>query len=116
MANKITKYVAMASLLTILVWRSASDVRLVLTFMVCAGAILIAVQAFRAQQPAWMALFSAIALLFNPVLPIRMPTGIAFWSDLTCLVMFAVSLFLVNQPVKMSIASITDRTPGSESL
>ena len=38
------------------------------------------------------------------------------WTDLACFIAFCASLlFLKNQPL-LSTASITDRTPGSESL
>jgi hypothetical protein len=61
-------------------------------------------------------LFLAIITLFNPVLTASLPRHLYLWTDLTCLAAFVASLvFLKSKPV-LSIASITDRTPGSESL
>jgi hypothetical protein len=79
------------------------------------GAIAVVTQAARAQRYTWVVVFLVIATLLNPILTGGLPRQVFLWTDVACLVAFAASLFLKNKPI-LSIASITDRTPGSESL
>jgi hypothetical protein len=119
MPAQIIKLVSIAGLLLLLtvLWRSSSDYRTVLAaFAVSAGAIVVFVQAVNAGKYVWAATFLAIGALFNPVLPIMLPRNVFLWLDLACLVMFMVSLAVWKANPRLSIASITDPTPRSESL
>jgi hypothetical protein len=65
----------------------------------------------------WAGGFAAIGLLFNPLVPV-FPFG-GEWGRLLVLltlVPFAVSLITLRTQPLLSIPSITDRNPGSESL
>jgi CheY-like chemotaxis protein len=59
--------------------------------------------------------FVLIAILFNPIWMVRLSTTFSLWLDVSCLTAFAALLLLKSQPT-LSIPSITDKTPGSESL
>jgi hypothetical protein len=119
MPAKIMKWASIAALLLLLVvlWRSSSDYRTVLAaFVVWAGASVVFVQAAGAGNYVWAATFLAVGALFNPVLPIMLPRNVFLWLDLACLVMFLVSLAVWKANPRLSIPSITDPTPRSESL
>ena len=114
----IMKSVSIAALLLAATsWRSAPNYQLLLDFVVCMGATVVVMQAVRAKRYLWTAAFAAIAVLFNPVVTVPRPTSDLFLLMIfVCLAPFVISLAaLKTQPI-LSIPSITDRTPGSESL
>jgi hypothetical protein len=115
------KWVTMAALLTAAVlWRSAANQQLsqfLLGAIVCLGAIVVVMQAGRAKKYVWAGGFAAVALLFNPLVPVFPFDG--EWGRLLVLVSivpFAVSLGALRTQLVLSMPSITDRNPGSESL
>ncbi len=114
----IMKSVSIAALLLVATsWRSAPSYQVLLDFVVCMGATVVVMQAVRAQRYLWTAAFVAIALLFNPVVPVPRPTGDLFLLMIfVCLAPFAISLAALKTQPRLSIPSITGRTPGSESL
>ena len=118
MLTKIMKWSSIAALLVLAAssWRSSADYRTVLAALVCAGAIVVLVQSVGAGKYIWAAAFLAVSVLFNPALPISFPRNTFVMLDLVCLVLFAVSLAALKSTPRLSIPSITDRTPGSESL
>jgi hypothetical protein len=121
MVSKIMKWITMAALLTAaMLWSSAANSqfpRFLLGFVVCFAAGVVLMQAVRAKKYAWAGGFAAIALLFNPLVPALPFDG--EWGRLLVLVAivpFAVSLAVLTPPPVLSVASITGRNPGSESL
>jgi len=121
MPTKVMKWITMAALLAAaMLWRSAFDSQLpqfLLGFVVCLGAGVVAVQAAQAEKYVWAGGFAAIALLFNPLLPVLPFNGEwGRWLVLVSIVPFAVSLATLRTRPLLSIASITGRNPGSESL
>ena len=111
----------MAVLLTAaLLWRSAASAefpQFLLGFVVCLGAIVVVMQAGRAKKYVWAGGFAVIALLFNPIVPVLPFDG--EWGRLLVLVSivpFAVSLAALRPQPLLSIPSITDRNPESDSL
>lgn len=114
--HTIMKWLSVAALLIAVLWRSSVDYRFVIAFVVTIGAIAVVTQAARERRYIWVAVFVAIATLFNPLLTGALPYQVHLWTDVSCLAGFVASLVaLKNKPI-LSIASITDRTPGSESL
>jgi len=112
----IMKYVSIAALLTAVLWSAPLDYRVLLSFVITISAVAVITQAAHAHKHAWVGLFVGIATIFNPILTGALPRPVYLWIDLACLAAFTSSLLVLkNQPV-LSIASITDRTPGSESL
>ena len=118
MLANIMKWVCVSALfLAATFWRSAANYQLLLDFVVCMGAVVVVMQAVRAGEYRWAAGFVAIALLFNPVVRfLRPPGALPLLLVVACIAAFGISLVaLKTQPLR-SMASITDRNPGSESL
>ena len=87
-----------------------------LNMVVCLTALLVVAQTFRAHKYFWAAGFVAIAVLFNPIVPVTLSRKMFLWLDSVCVVTFLVSLALWKRRPMLSIPPITNRTPGSESL
>jgi hypothetical protein len=115
MFAKIIKAVAAAGLLTALFWKSPNYTTL-LSFFVCVAALVVVGQAIQSRNPIWIAIFLAVCALFNPVFPVAMSRNVYLITNIICAALFASSLALLKTMPRMSIVSITDRTPGSESL
>ena len=121
MLTKVMKWITMAALLAAaMLWRSAVNSQLpqfLLGFVVCFGAGVVVMQATQAKKYVWAGGFATIALLFNPLVPVFPFNGEwGRWLVLLAIVPFAVSLAALKTPPLLSIASITGRNPGSESL
>jgi hypothetical protein len=119
--TKIMKWITMATLLTAaMLWGSAANSQLpqfLLGCVVCFGASVVVMQAVQARKYVWAGGFAAIALFFNPLVPILPFDG--GWGRMLVLVSivpFAVSLALLRSQPLLTIASITGSHPGSESL
>ena len=88
-----------------------------LGFVVCFGASLVVMQAAQAKKYVWAGGFAAIALLFNPVVPVVPFNGEwGRWLVLVSIVPFAVSLAALKGQPLLTIPSITGQHPGTESL
>lgn len=121
MLTKMMKWITMAALLiTAMLWRPAASwqfPQFLLGFVVCFGAVVVAIQAVRANKYTWAGGFALIALLFNPLLPV-LPFGGELGRSLVfiSIVPFALSLAALRTQPLMSMPSITGRNPGSQSL
>lgn len=118
MLARIMKWISSAALLLATVfWSIALDYQLLLTVVVFLGAIVVLQQAVVERRVAWAGGFAVVALVFNPAAPLFHASGDWFrMTALVCTALFAVSLTALKTRPVFSIASITDRTPGSESL
>jgi magnesium-transporting ATPase (P-type) len=119
MPTKVMKWGSIAALLILatLNSRSLADYRTVLAALVVfAGAIVVLVQSTSRGKYLWATAFLAVGVLFNPALPIMLPRNTFVMLELVSLVLFAASLAALKRIPRQSIASITDRTPGSQSL
>ena len=87
-----------------------------LNMVVCLTALLVVAQTFRERKYSWAVGFVAIAVLFNPIVPVTLSRKTFLWLDSVCVVTFLVSLALWKRRSILSIPPITNRTPGSESL
>jgi hypothetical protein len=116
--TKIMKFVSIAALiLAAAFWSYAPTYELPLRFVVSLGALLVAFQAARAKKRGWSFAFSALAVLFNPLLPLGSFSGIvALAIVVASIVPFVFSLFALPAQPLLSMPSITDLTPGSRSL
>jgi len=93
------------------------DYELPLRFVVSLGAFLVARQAVGAGKRSWAGGFYAMTVLFNSFLALVAFSGkLSLFVLLASLVSFAGSLGVLKTQPLLSIPSITDRTPGSESL
>jgi Family of unknown function (DUF6804) len=116
MFTKIMKFICAVALLVAAFWRASAGADLVLDILICVGAVVVSTQAVTRSKYLWAAGFAAIAVLFNPVVPVVFSRGVFLWLDVACLLAFLVSLAVMRRRPILSIPSITDRTPGSESL
>ncbi len=117
MFTNIMKSVAIAALLLALLWRPSAGYELVLQVVISISAAMVMLQAAFSGRFAAAGTFLAMAVLFNPVVPVTFSDSTARWVNFGCVMMFALSLVLVSAgKPRLSIPSITDRTPGSESL
>ena len=89
---------------------SSANYRIALQFIVCWSAAMIVIQSFRAGKYGWAAAFCAVAVAFNPIIPVTIPGPIFGWVAVGCLGLFVASLSYVRampQPAMISIASPT---------
>ena len=116
MRTRLVRWLCIA-VLFVVSWRSMADYELALRVVACAGAAVVAVQAFRAAKRRWTVGFLVIAFLFNPAIPpFRLAGGLGLVAIVLAAASFAVSLTAVKSQPLLSIPSITDRNPGSQSL
>ena len=116
MLTNIMKWIAILALLVGIIWPSSVDYRVVLQFVVCAAAILALVEAQGVRKYLVMVIFIAVACLFNPVLPVSLPSNVSMPVSIATMLLFAVAIRRSWSAPGLSLASITDRTPGRESL
>jgi uncharacterized protein DUF6804 len=121
MLTTIMKWIASAALLgnlllPVLLGYHALGYHAVLQFLVAAGAAVVVFQAAAMREYRWMVAFGVVACLFNPIVPIGFSAAPAMVLNTITLLLFGLSLKLLKTPPRLSIASITDRMPGSESL
>lgn len=116
MLTKIMKWISIAALLAALLWRPSGGYQLLLQFAICAGAILVVVQSYQVDKFRWGMVFIVIATLFNPISSPGLSPNVFLWLDAISVGLFAVSLVVLKTQPRLSIASITHRTPGSEAL
>jgi hypothetical protein len=107
MFTKTMKWMATAALFCAVLWNPSENYRLLLQFVVCAGACLVAWKAFRSEQSIWALGFVAIAICFNPIQPAVFSRGVFLGMYLLSLAAFlSSSVMLRTQPNQM-IPSLT---------
>jgi hypothetical protein len=118
MRTRLVKWLCIAILFVYFaLWRLIADYEFPLRLVVCAGAAVVAVQAFRAARHRWTTVFLVVAFLFNPAIPLfPVARGFGLPAIVLTAAAFAVSLTALKSQPLLSITSITDRNPGSESL
>jgi len=116
MLTKVIKWSAIAALIGGAMSRSLPATGLVLQFVVAAAAVVVLTQAATMSRYVWMTLFLVVACLFNPVFPVPLSNYIFGMATSLAVLLFFFSLQLLQPKPRLSIASITDRMPGSESL
>lgn len=110
------KCVAIATLLAGFFWQFVPNARTYPDFLVAAGAVFVLVQAISLRKYWWVAGFGAITLLFNPVRPLEFSFRITVALQILTAAVFAVSLQLLKTSPRLTIASITEANPRTESL
>src|SRR5579871_2514056 len=118
MRTRLVKWLCIAVLFVgFALSRLITNYELPLKLVVCSGAAVVAVQAFRAGRHRWMTVFLVIAFLFNPAIPfIPLAGGFGLSAIALAAGAFAASLTALKSQPLLSMPSITDRNPGSESL
>lgn len=116
MITKVVKMVAIVALLMALLPWSGAAYGAALESVVCVCGLAVLWEAARARKYIWLAGFGAVAILFNPVVPLAFSRRTFLWLDLASILMFLTSLAVLHARPLLSMPSITNRTPGSESL
>ena len=116
MHTKFMKWIAVVTLFLAVLGFPIVSQRAILEIVVCVSALLVVAQAIWAKKYFWVAGFSTIAVLFNPLAPLPI-TGNAFvLLEWVCLAAFLVSLAVMKLQPTLSVLSITSRAPRTESL
>jgi hypothetical protein len=116
MITKALKWTAIVALTGGLLWRSSEVYSTLLQFVVSVVATVVLVQAAAMRRYVWMSLFLLAVSLFNPVLPLVLSRSIYGLVSLLTALLFFFSVELLQPKRRLTIASITSRGPGSESL
>ncbi|HET9177145.1 MAG TPA: DUF6804 family protein [Terriglobia bacterium] len=116
MFTKIIKLVCAGALLVTAFWVAPPGVEILRDILISVGAITVATEAVALPKYLWAAGFVAIAVLFNPIAPVALSRNVFLVLDLACLLAFMISLEALKSRPILSIPSITNRTPGSQSL
>ncbi len=118
MRTRLVKWSCIALLFAaIALWQWIAGYEFPLRLLICSGAAVVAVQAFHSARHGWAMCFVLIALLFNPAIPVlALASRRGFVVIVFATAAFAVSLMKLKSQPLLSIASITDRNPGNESL
>jgi len=121
MLTKFMKWIASAALLGGLLLpaflgRYTAGYQAGLLILIPAAATVVIFQATSLHRYRWVAAFGLLACLFNPVVPLGFSGAPTLVVNTLALILFGLSLKLLKTPPRLSIASITDRMPGSESL
>ncbi len=118
MRTRLVKWLCIAVLFVAFVlWQWIADYEFPLRTAICSGAAVVALQAFRSARHRWTMCFLLIALFFNPAIPVfPLAARLGLAAIVLSAAAFAVSLYRLKSQPLLSIPSITDRNPGSESL
>jgi flagellar biosynthesis protein FlhB len=114
--TKLIKWSGIVALIAGGFLRSFSSYALLSQFVIATAAAVVLTQAARMRRYVWMTLFLVVVCLFNPVLPVPFSSYILGIVSALAVLLFFFSLELLQPKQRLSIASITDRMPGSESL
>jgi hypothetical protein len=115
MFTKFMKWISVAGLFLGVFWGS-ENYRLVLELVVCVSAIMIFLQALKARRYSWVIVFTAIALLFNPVHPIVFSSATFHWVESISAAVFFVSLAALRSKKRLSLQSITNPVRSTQAL
>jgi len=115
MFTAFLKAITVVGLILALLWRSP-NYEVLLSFLVCVAALVVVNQAIQLKNYIWLVVFLAVCALFNPVFPVAMSHNGHLMTNIVCAGLFGSSLLLLKALPRMSVPSITHRTPGSQSL
>jgi hypothetical protein len=115
--TRIMKWTSIIALIgALFFWRPAGGYAIMLQFVICISAILVAFQAARSGKQLWAVAFAGLAMLFNPVVTVPVSRSVFLWISVLCFTMFLASLKYLNTAAKLSIPSITYPGPRNQSL
>lgn len=116
MLAKIFKLSSVLALLAVIALQPSPGYALLTEFLVCAAAVMAALESFQTGMTGLGIIFVFMAGVFNPVFSVGLSGSVFMGIATLSLGMFLLSLVMVKARPRLSMASITDRTPGSESL
>lgn len=117
MLTRIMKWTSLIALIgALFFWRPAGGYAIMLQFVICLSAILVALQAARSRKQLWAIAFAGLAVLFNPVITVPVSQSVFLGINVLCFAMFLASLMFLKTAPKLSMPSITYPGPRSQSL
>ena len=116
MVTKFMKWFSIGGLFVGAMLGSSAGYRIVLELVVCVAALMVVAQAFRMGKYFWGIAFVAIAVFFNPAVPVTLSHMVFLSLDLASIGAFLVSLTALRWPRTLTVPSITGRSIGTESL
>jgi hypothetical protein len=116
MFTRSIKWIAIAALTAVTLLHSQWYYGSLLQVVAVAAAVVVLTQAAIIGRYVWMTLFGVAACLLNPIFPIPFSNYISFVVTTLSALLFFFSLNSLPPNPRLSIASITGRVPGSESL
>jgi hypothetical protein len=118
MFTEVTKWFSIAALsVALMFWNYAPTYQGELKVVVSAAAVVVLIQAFKAKKYRWAAGFLGLALLFNPAMTVfRLAGSVSLSLVVLAIAPFAISLIALRPHPLLSMPSITDRNPRSQSL
>jgi len=115
--TRIMKWTSLTVLLgALFFWSPAGSYAIVLQFVICGSATLVAFQAARSRKHLWTIAFAGLAMLFNPVVAVPFSPVVFPWISLFCFTMFLASLRFLETAPKVAAVSITSPEPRSQSV
>lgn len=107
MYMRIMTLVSLAALvLACFLWRSTGNLRIGLQFVVCLGAALVLLEAVRAARYIWASGFLALALLFNPVMPLQLNAAMLLAINLLGIGAFLLAMRYIKRAPREETISI----------
>ena len=116
MLTKIMTWVSIGVLLIAVLIYPAASYPLLVGIVICLSAVLVVRQAVRLRKYFWAGGFVAIAVLFNPVMPVALSGKTFLWLDAASLMTFLISLAALKGRPSLPIPSVANRKPASEPL
>ena len=116
--STIMKWAAIAALFFAALFSAIAANSVLLRFIVGGGATFVAFESLLARRYVQGAAFVTVAAVFNPIFPIVLPPMASIALDLATAGLFvsALTFWQIRETPRLSMPSITDRTPGSQSL
>ena len=109
-------WVSIAVVLLELLGLPVTSGKVLVEIVVCASGLLVIRQAVRAGQYLLATGFLPIIVLFCPISPIAVSGRVFLWLNWIGLAAFLVAVIALKTEPKLSVLSITNRTPRRESL
>jgi len=116
MGTMILKCTAILALVLAAPLKPTINLQVLLGFVMCATGMAVAAQAIRARKYVWAGVFFSIAALFNPVFPMEPVYSRHLALSAACALAFLLSLFLLHNLPKRTMALIVHQDSQSESL
>lgn len=116
---KIMMYLSIVALVAALFVTPNASYQVFLQFLVCATAALIVWNAVRDQAHyLWAIAFCGIAIVFNPIVPLALPSRVFLAPDLLCMAFLLVYARAYEAKPRWSMASVsaTERSLGPSAL
>ena len=113
MFTKMMKWLSIVVLLPAVLWQPSDGYQLTLQFVVCAGAMLVALQAVRGEKYVWAIGFVGIAMLFNPFQPLAFSRAMFLSLGWVSVATFLVSLAALRAKPGLAMPSITGQSARS---